>query len=61
MAHAREILLGARRRFDLYVNERPVRLLHERLTPLKGRTRAEVDFVVFRENTEGAYVGAGAH
>jgi len=59
MAHAKEILLGARCRFDLYVNERPVRLLHERLTPLKGLTRSDVDFVIFRENTEGAYVGAG--
>ena len=59
MAHAREILLGARRGFDLYVNERPVRLLHERITPLKGRGRADVDFVIFRENTEGAYVGLG--
>lgn len=59
MAHAREILLGARRGFDLYVNERPVRLLHDGLTPLKGRGRADVDFVIFRENTEGAYVGLG--
>jgi 3-isopropylmalate dehydrogenase len=59
MAHAKEILLGARRRFDLYVNERPVHLLHERLTPIKGLQRADVNFVIFRENTEGAYVGAG--
>ncbi len=59
MAHAKEILLGARRGFDLYVNERPVRLLHERLTPLKGMKRTDLDFVIFRENTEGAYVGAG--
>ena len=27
--------------------------------PLKGRTRKDVDFVVFRENTEGIYVGVG--
>jgi 3-isopropylmalate dehydrogenase len=59
MAHAKEILLGARRGLDLYVNERPVRLLHERITPLKGLGRADVNFVIFRENTEGAYVGAG--
>jgi 3-isopropylmalate dehydrogenase len=27
--------------------------------PLKGRTAKDVDFVVFRENTEGIYVGMG--
>src|SRR5688500_5686053 len=57
--HARDILLGTRFELDLYVNQRPVRLLDERLCPLKGRTRDEVDFVVFRENTEGLYVGVG--
>jgi 3-isopropylmalate dehydrogenase len=29
------------------------------LCPLKGRRRADVNFVVFRENTEGLYVGVG--
>ena len=57
--HARDILLGTRFQLDLYVNYRPVRLLDERLCPLKDRTRDEVDFVVFRENTEGVYVGVG--
>jgi 3-isopropylmalate dehydrogenase len=57
--HARDILLGSRFELDLYVNYRPVRLLHDRLCPLKGRTRSEVNFVVFRENTEGVYVGVG--
>jgi 3-isopropylmalate dehydrogenase len=57
--HARDILLGTRFALDLYVNYRPVRLLDDRLCPLKGRTRADVDFVVFRENTEGVYVGIG--
>ena len=57
--HARDILLGTRFELDLYVNYRPVKLLHERLCPLKGRGPADVDFVVFRENTEGAYVGVG--
>jgi 3-isopropylmalate dehydrogenase len=59
MKHAADILLGLRFGLDLYVNYRPVRLLDERLCPLKGRTPGEVDFVVFRENTEGLYVGAG--
>ena len=57
--HARDILLGTRFELDLYVNYRPVRLLDERLCPLKGRTKDDVDFVVFRENTEGLYVGIG--
>lgn len=57
--HAEDILLGMRRGLDLYINLRPVRLLHERLTPLVNRTTKEIDFVVFRENTEGAYCAAG--
>ena len=57
--HARDILLGTRFELDLYVNYRPVRLLDDRLCPLKNRTRRDVNFVVFRENTEGLYVGAG--
>ena len=57
--HAEDILLGMRRGLDLYINLRPVRLLHARLTPLRGRTTDDINFVVFRENTEGAYSGAG--
>jgi len=57
--HAADILLGLRFRLDLFVNERPVRLIADRLTPLKGRTTRDIDFVVFRENTEGLYVGMG--
>ena len=57
--HARDILLGTRFELDLYVNYRPVRLLDERLCPLKGRTPKDVNFVVFRENTEGVYVSIG--
>src|SRR3990172_1451505 len=57
--HAEEILLGMRRGLDLYINLRPVRLLDPRLTPLRNAQIADIDFVVFRENTEGAYCGAG--
>ena len=57
--HARDILLGMRFQLDLYVNERPARLLHERLTPLKGKTLKDIDLVIFRENTEGLYVSVG--
>ena len=69
--HARDILLGLRFRLDLYVNFRPVQLLHPDLTPLRAdrRTggqpdsstarRPQIDFVIFRENTEGVYLGRG--
>jgi 3-isopropylmalate dehydrogenase len=57
--HARDILLGTRFELDLYVNYRPVKLLDERLCPLKNRGPKEVNFVVFRENTEGLYVSIG--
>jgi 3-isopropylmalate dehydrogenase len=57
--HARDILLGTRFELDLYANYRPVRLLDERLCPLKGRGPKDVNFVVFRENTEGLYVSVG--
>ena len=59
MEHARDILFGMRFGFDLYANVRPVKSLSDRLVPLKGRTAKDVDFVVFRENTEGIYVGMG--
>ncbi len=61
MKHAADILLGARFQLDLYVNYRPVRCLDDRLCPLKGFGARDVDFVVFRENTEGSYVGAGGY
>ncbi len=49
----------ARCRFDLdlYVNLRPVKLLQESLCPLKGKGPADVDMLIVRENTEGAYTG----
>ena len=57
--HAADILLGLRFRLDLYVNARPVELLHDRLTPLRDRTEKDIRMMVFRENTEGLYVGVG--
>ena len=61
MKHAADILLGIRFGLDLYINFRPVRLYDESLCPLKGKGREDVEFVVFRENTEGAYVGIGGN
>jgi 3-isopropylmalate dehydrogenase len=57
--HAADILLGLRFKLDLYVNARPAELLHDRLTPLQGRTEKDIRIMVFRENTEGLYVGVG--
>jgi 3-isopropylmalate dehydrogenase len=57
--HAREILLGIRFELDLYVNYRPIVLFDARLCPLKDRTPPEIDMAIFRENTEGLYVGVG--
>src|SRR3989441_5687550 len=57
--HAADILLGLRFKLDLYVNARPVELLRDRLTPLRDRTEKDIRLMVFRENTEGLYVGIG--
>ncbi len=59
MRHAADILLGIRFGLDLYVNFRPIKLYHRRLCPLKDKGPGDIDMVVFRENTEGAYVGVG--
>jgi len=61
MRHAADILLGTRFGLDLYANVRPVRCLSDRLCPLSGYGAKDVDFVVFRENTEGLYVGMGGN
>src|SRR5438045_4436207 len=57
--HAKGILLAMRFELDLYVNLRPCLLMDDRLSPLKGKGRNELKFVVFRENTEGLYTGVG--
>ncbi|HTS10650.1 MAG TPA: 3-isopropylmalate dehydrogenase [Candidatus Limnocylindrales bacterium] len=57
--HAADILLGLRFKLDLYVNARPCVLFDKRFTPLKDRSEKDVNFIVFRENTEGLYVGMG--
>ena len=61
MKHAKDILLGLRFKLDLYVNLRPIQLMHPEMTPLKRKGMNELDFVIFRENTEGLYVGMGGH
>jgi 3-isopropylmalate dehydrogenase len=59
MRHGRDILLGARMKLELFINQRPARLLNAEFCPLKGYETGEIDFVIFRENTEGLYVGRG--
>jgi 3-isopropylmalate dehydrogenase len=61
MKHAADILLGLRFKLDLFVNARPVELIDRRLTPLRDRTEKDINFIVFRENTEGLYVGMGGN
>jgi 3-isopropylmalate dehydrogenase len=57
--HARQILLGMRFKLDLYINLRPVKLYESRMSPLRDVKPGDIDMIVFRENTEGAYVGMG--
>ena len=53
------ILLNLRKRFDQYINLRPVTLYHGVETPIVNKTPEDINFVVVRENTEGLYAGAG--
>ena len=57
--HARDLLLGLRFRLDLFINRRPIRLRVADLSPLKSAGTVPIDFVIYRENTEGLYVGTG--
>ena len=53
------LLIPIRRGFDQYVNLRPCKLMPGVRTPLAGRTEADIDFFVVRENTEGEYSSVG--
>ncbi|MFC1510636.1 3-isopropylmalate dehydrogenase [Candidatus Omnitrophota bacterium] len=53
------ILLKLRFDLDQYINLRPVKLFENVETPLKGKTPADIDYVVVRENTGGLYTGVG--
>ena len=55
----RGLLLKLRFVLDHYVNLRPVKLFPGVTTPLAGKTTKDIDMVVVREGTEGAYVGSG--
>lgn len=47
--------IDIREELDLYQGIRPARLYQEALTPLKGKDPSAIDFVLFRENTEGLF------
>jgi len=53
------LLIPIRRGFDQYANVRPCKLMPGVKTPLAGRTEADIDFYVVRENTEGEYSSVG--
>ncbi len=53
------LLIPIRRGFDQYVSLRPCKLMPGAKTPLAGRTEADIDFYVVRENTEGEYSSLG--
>jgi tartrate dehydrogenase/decarboxylase/D-malate dehydrogenase len=53
------LLIPIRRQFRQYVNLRPIRLFEGVAGPLTGRTPAEIDFVIVRENNEGEYSAIG--
>ncbi|HWI49842.1 MAG TPA: tartrate dehydrogenase [Rummeliibacillus sp.] len=53
------LLLPIRRKFQQYINLRPVKLLKGIQSPLVGKTSEDLDFIVIRENNEGEYSNIG--
>ena len=53
------MLIPIRREFHQYVNLRPARLFEGVSSPLAGKTPADIDFYVVRENVEGEYSEIG--
>lgn len=53
------LLLRLRFALDQYINLRPVKLYPGVETPLKDKGPEEIDYVVVRENSGGAYTGCG--
>jgi len=55
------ILLRIRFELDQYINLRPVKLYPGVWHPLRDKGPEHIDYVVVRENTEGAYCGIGGY
>lgn len=51
--------IDIREQLDLYLGLRPIRLIHENLSPLKGYRGGEIDLLLIRENTEGLFFSRG--
>jgi 3-isopropylmalate dehydrogenase len=47
--------LDIREQLDLYAGVRPIRLYHPAHSPLRPERTAGIDFVIFRESTEGMF------
>ena len=55
-----DLLLVIRKKFDQYINLRPVKLLKGAPCPLKNADPKDIDMIFVRENTEGEYAGSGS-
>ena len=55
-----DLLLVIRKKFDQYINLRPVKLLRGAPCPLADVKREDIDMIFVRENSEGEYAGSGA-
>ena len=53
------LLIPIRRRFEQYINLRPVRLFKGLHSPLVGRKLGDIDYWIVRENNEGEYSTIG--
>ena len=52
-------LLGIRQAFNQYVNLRPIVLPEGVQSPLRDKDHRHINFEIYRENSEGLYVGEG--
>ncbi|MCB9831239.1 MAG: 3-isopropylmalate dehydrogenase [Planctomycetes bacterium] len=55
----RAIIAGIRFKMDLFVNLRPIKCPADDICPIKGKKASDIDMLVIRENTEGAYCQVG--
>jgi len=53
------LLIPIRRKFQQYVNLRPVRLFEGLKSPLADRKPGDIDYLIVRENNEGEYSAIG--
>jgi len=53
------LLIPIRRKFQQYINIRPVRLFEGVPCPLAGRKAEDIDLIIVRENNEGEYSEVG--